>query len=169
MDRIIGGFDVDTYTDAPLRVSRAVYFDAPPKTVFVAISDHAHLENWMPLVRRVNLNRGHASAYNGVGTIRYLNTGAFTIREYIIAYDPPRLLAYSIEENPLVIDHVSVLLLQAERYGGTYLLWQHYFRTSLLPFITQPLASLVLAAVYTGALRTLIGHFGGKFVNRLPE
>ena len=169
MDRVIGGLDIDTYTDAPLRFSRAVFFDAPPKALFVAISDHAKLETWMPGVQRVNLNRGHAGVYNGVGTIRYLlYSGLYTVREYIIAYDPPRLIAYSIEENPFIIDHVSVILLQPERYGGTYLVWQHYFRTSVLPVLTQPLANLVFQTLYAGALRVLIQHFGGKFIQSFP-
>ena len=168
MDRIIGGFDVDTYSDAPLRVTRMAYFDAPPGDIFAVISDHGQLDRWLPLVQRVYLNRGHADVFNGVGTTRYLQTVVFNIREYIIAFDPPRLLAYSIEQNVLVSDHVSVVFLEPERYGGTYLTWQHYFRTSTLPFITQPLVSLALTIVFTQALQNLARQFDGRLISQIP-
>jgi uncharacterized protein YndB with AHSA1/START domain len=168
MDRIIGGFDVDTYSDAPLRVRRMAYFDAPPGDIFAVISDHGHLDRWLPLVERVYLNRGHADVRNGVGTTRYLHTAFFTIREYVIAYDPPRLLAYSIEQNTLVIDHVSVVYVEPERYGGTYLTWQHYFRTSTLPIITQPLVSFGLYMMFTGTLQNLAHRYSGRLISQIP-
>ena len=168
MDRIIGGFDVDTYSDAPLRVTRMAYFDTSPKNIFAVISKHSHLDQWMPLVKRVYLNRGHADVFNGVGTTRYLDTTFATVREYVIAFDPPRLMAYSIEQHVLVIDHVSVIHLEPERYGGTYLTWQHYFRTSTLPLITQPLVSLVLYFVFTSALRNLTQHYNGRLIAKIP-
>jgi uncharacterized protein YndB with AHSA1/START domain len=154
-DRIIGGLDIDTYTSAPLRVAQAIYIDAPPRTVFAIVSDHANLFRWLPGIRQVNVNRGHATVRDGVGTIRYLHTGVNTIREYIIAYHPPHLMAYSIEQNALIIDHVSVVYLEPERYGGTHILWQHYFRMSVLPGLTTPATTLLLNIVFTLALRNL--------------
>ncbi len=154
-DRIIGGFDIDTYTSAPLRVAQAITIDAPPRQVFAIISDHTNADRWLPGIRQVNVNRGHAAVRDGVGTIRYLHTGVNTIREYIIAYHPPRLLAYSIEQNFLITDHVSVIYLEAERYGGTNILWQHYFRTSIMPYLTTPILALVLDIVFMLALRNL--------------
>ena len=154
-DRIIGGFDIDTYTSAPLRVAQATYIDAPPRLVFAIITDHANLFRWLPSIRQVNVNRGHAAVRDGLGTIRYLHTGFSTIREYVIAYHPPRLLAYSIEQNMLIIDHVSVVYLEAERYGGTNLLWQHYFRTSIMPHLTTPIIALTFDMVFMLALRNL--------------
>ena len=165
-DRIIGGLDIDTYTSAPLRVSHTVYFDAPPGALFAVISNHTKLDEWMPLVNQVNLNRRHADVRDGAGTIRYLHIGPFTIQEYVIAFDPPRLMAYSIEQHPLIVDHVSVVYLMPERYGGTYLEWQHYFRTNALASVTGPAASLGLRLIYAGALRRLIARFDGKMVNR---
>lgn len=169
MDRIVGGFDIDTYSSAPLRVSRIAWFDAPPKDIFAVVSDHATLDSWLPLVNRVNLNRGHADVRNGVGTIRYVHTSFATLREYVIAYDPPRLLAYSIEQHTLIIDHVSIVYLETERYGGTYLTWQHYFRTAALPFITAPLVGLGLYMSVTGALQNLIRRFEGRLIAQIPE
>lgn len=168
MDRIIGGFDVDTYTDAPLRVARIAYCDAPAKEIFAIISDHAHLDRWLPLVNRIYLNRGHADVRNGVGTTRYLHATLFSLREYIIAFDPPHLLAYSIEQHALVIDHVSVMYLEPERYGGTYLIWRHYFRASVLPLVTEPAVSLGLYLMMTGALMNLARRFDGRLISQIP-
>ena len=154
-DRIIGGFNIDTYTSAPLRVAQAITIDAPPRLVFAIISDHANLFRWLPGVRQVNVNRGHATVRNGVGTIRYLHTGLNTIREYVIAYHPPHLLAYSIEQNLLIVDHVSIVYLQPERYGGTTILWQHYFDTSIMPYLITPIITLTFDIVFMSALRNL--------------
>ena len=164
-NRMIGGLDVDTYTSAPLRVSAAAFLDAPPREVFGVISDHAALEHWFPLVDTVNLNRSHAEVRDGVGTIVYVFFGILTIRQYVIAYDPPHLLAYSIEQNSLLIDHMAVIYLEAERYGGTNIVWRHYFRTSILPFISTPLAALALRGLYWLAMDHLIRIFEGKHLS----
>ena len=71
---------------------------------------------WMPLVDQVNVNRGHAGVRDGEGTIRYLHFEfLYTLREYVIAFYPPHLMAYSIEGSSLVTDHVSVMYLEPER------------------------------------------------------
>lgn len=162
-DRIIGGLDIDTYTSAPLRVMRTAYLDTSPARVFAVISDHANADTWMPLVTHVNVSRGHADVRDGVGTIRYLHAGFwYSLRQYIIAFNPPRLLAYSIEQDSFISHHVSVMYLEAERYGGTLLYWQHYFRAETMAFITVPLASILFDQCCARALRNLIHHFGGE-------
>lgn len=162
-DRIVGGLDVDTYTSAPLRVMRTAYLEASPARVFAVISDHANADTWMPLVTHVNVSRGHADMRDGVGTIRYLHVSFwYSLREYVIAFNPPRLLAYSIEQDAIITNHVSVMYLEAERYGGTLLYWQHYFRMSTLPSITVPLASIAFDQSCAFGLRNLIRYFGGE-------
>ncbi len=162
-DRIVGGLDIDTYTSAPLRVMRTAYLEAAPARVFAVISDHANADTWMPLVSQVNVSRGHADTRDGVGTIRYLHARFwYSLRQYIIAFNPPRLLAYSIEQDPIITRHVCVLYLEPERYGGTLLSWQHYFHMSLLPALSVPLASMVFDQSCAFALRNLIGYFGGE-------
>jgi uncharacterized protein YndB with AHSA1/START domain len=162
-DRIVGGLDIDTYTSAPLRVMRKAYLEAAPARVFAVISDHANVDTWMPLVTQVNVSRGHADVRDGVGTIRYLHAGFwYSLRQYVIASHPPRLLAYSIEQDPFITHHMSVMYLEAERYGGTLLYWQHYFHMSLMPSITVPLVSILFDQSCAWALRNLIGYFGGE-------
>ncbi|MBZ0299714.1 MAG: SRPBCC family protein, partial [Anaerolineae bacterium] len=125
--------------------------------------DHTNLNYWMPLVTQVYVNRGHADTRDGVGTIRYVHFGAlYTLREYVIAFDPPHLIALSIEQDPLFANHMSVLLLEAERYGGTNLTWRHYFRTSTLPAILGPLLAGVVNQWAAGAVRNLTVRFGGR-------
>ena len=57
---------------------------------------------------------------------------------------------------------MSVIYLEPERYGGTLLFWQHYFRTSLMPYLTQPLVSILFDQSCAFALRKLIRYFGGE-------
>jgi hypothetical protein len=100
-----------------------------------------------------------------VGTIRYLHFGPFMLREYIIASAPPNVLAYSVERHDLIENHVAVIHLQSERYGGTNMIWRHYFRTTTLPGLTTPLLRLAYAMVGNGALDNLIRYYGGQRVN----
>lgn len=164
-DRIIGGLDVDTYTSAPLQVCRSVFLDAPPRSVFALVSDHANLDWWLPRVHQVHVNRGHAAVRDGVGTIRYVHYElllTYTVREYIIAHHPPSLIAYSIERNNLITDHVAVISIDPERYGGTQLIWRHYFRAESMPFLIEPLCSILLHLMCGAALRNLIRYYGGR-------
>jgi len=164
-DRVIGGLDVSTYTRAPLQLAQAAFLDTAPRYVFATVSNHAKIDYWIPLLSGVNVSRGHAAARDGVGTIRYMHYGPFMLREYIIAFDPPNLLAYSVERHNLIGDHVAVMYFQAERYGGTNLSWRHYFRSTTLPGLTTPLMRLAYGIIGDGALDNLIRFYGGQ---RLP-
>lgn len=163
-ERIIGGLDVSTYTRAPLQLAQAAFLDAAPRYVFANVSDHAKIDYWIPLLSSVNVSRGHAATRNGVGTIRYVHYGPFMLREYIIAFDPPNLLAYSVERHGLIEDHVAVMHFQAERYGGTNLSWRHYFRLTTLPGLTTPLMRMAYGFIGGGALNNLIRFYGGQRV-----
>ena len=78
VDRIVGGFDVGTYTDAPLRADCLALLDAPPAKIFAHISDHASLFHWLPLISASTVSRRHALARDGVSTVRWLRLGPFT-------------------------------------------------------------------------------------------
>lgn len=161
-DRIVGGLDVSTYTRAPLQLAQAAFLDAAPPIIFAAISNHSKMMYWVPYLSYVNINRGHAAERDGVGTIRYLHFGPFMLREYVIAFAPPHVLAYSVERHGLIEDHVAVIHLQSERYGGTNMSWRHYFRCSALSSLTVPLLRLAYRVIGAGALDNLIRYYGGQ-------
>ena len=166
MNRIVGGFDVGTYTDAPLRADCCALLDAPPATVFAQISDHTRLFQWLPLVSASTVSRRHALTRDGVSTVRWLRLGPFTVQEYIVAAHPPHLLASCIEESEHVADHLALQSLTPERHGGTWLRWRAWFRTTtMLPFSAR-LAGLGLQLLFQGGLRNLAGIHGGRMGRR---
>lgn len=162
MDRIVRGFDVGTYTDAPLRADCLALLEAPPARIFEVISDHTKLFLWLPLVSDSTVSRRHALQRDGVSTVRWLHLGAFTVQEYIVASHPPHLLASSIEESEFIVDHVALQSLSAERHGGTWLRWRAWFRTTTLAPLSAPLAGLVMTLLFRSALNNLIREFGGR-------
>ncbi|MDE0610674.1 MAG: SRPBCC family protein [Anaerolineaceae bacterium] len=162
MDRIVRGFDVGTYTDAPLRADCLALLEAPPVRIFEVISNHTKLFLWLPLVSDSTVSRRHALQRDGVSTVRWLHLGAFTVQEYIVASNPPHLLASSIEESEFIIDHVALQSLSAERHGGTWLRWRAWFRTTTLAPLSAPLAGQAMTLLFRGALGNLIREFGGR-------
>lgn len=162
MERIVGGFDAGTYTDAPLRADCLALLEAPPARVFAQLSDHTKLYRWLPLVSASTVSRRHALARDGVSTVRWLRLGPFTVQEYIVASHPPHLLASSIEESSLFVDHLTLQFLTPERHGGTWLRWRAWFRTATaLPFGAR-LAGLAMQRYFRSSLHALTKLHGGR-------
>lgn len=162
MDRIVGGFDVGTYTDAPLRADCQALLDAPPARIFAQLSDHTKLYRWLPLISASTVSRRHALARDGVSTVRWLSLGPFTVQEYIVAVHPPHLLASSIEESEFIDDHLALQSLTPERHGGTWLRWRAWFRTTTLAPTSSVLAGLGMQLLFLGGLRALTTVYGGR-------
>lgn len=162
MDRIVRGFDVGTYTDAPLRADCSALLDAPPARIFEVISDHTKLFQWLPLISASTVSRRHALARDGVSTVRWLRLGPFTVQEYIVASHPPYILASSIEESGFIVDHLALQSLSAERHGGTWLRWRAWFRTTSLAPASSTLTGLGMQLLFRQALQNLLREFGGR-------
>ncbi len=166
VDRIVGGFDVGTYTDAPLRADCLALLDAPPAKIFAHISDHTGLFHWLPLISASTVSRRHALARDGVSTVRWLRLGPFTLQEYIVASHPPHLLASSIEESEFIVDHLALQSLTPERHGGTWLRWRAWFRTTTLAPASAPLTGIGMQLLFRGGLRALTTIYGGRVTMR---
>ena len=162
VDRIVGGFDVGTYTDAPLRADCLALLDAPPAKIFAHISDHASLFHWLPLISASTVSRRHALARDGVSTVRWLRLGPFTVQEYVVASHPPHLLASSIEESEFIVDHLALQSLTPERHGGTWLRWRAWFRTTTLAPPSASLTGLGMQLLFRKALLNLTTEYGGR-------
>lgn len=97
---------------------------AAPEVVFAVLSDHAGMSGWTPL-RASTLEREGDPAPNGVGAIRALKALG-TIREEIMALDPPREMSYRILSGLPVRDHRATVQLLAEG-AGTRIVWSVTF------------------------------------------
>ena len=162
MNRIVRGFDVGTYSDAPLRADCLALLEAPPARVFEVISDHTKLFQWLPLISASTVSRRHALARDGVSTVRWLRLGPFTVQEYIVASHPPHILASSIEESEFIVNHLALQSLAPERHGGTWLRWRAWFRTTTMAPASSILTGLGMQLFFRSALLRLTSEFGGR-------
>ena len=91
-ERIIGGFDVGGWTNAPLRLQQTIRLNAGRKAVFALIADHGRITEWFPLVAQVDVCNQHADTPGGIGAVRCCTlTNDAVMMETILACNPPWL------------------------------------------------------------------------------
>ncbi len=75
----------------------AAHSAARPERVFAVLADAPRWSQWAgPLVRRSSWEREGDPPPGGVGAVRRLGSSRVFSREQIVAFDPPRHLAYTI-------------------------------------------------------------------------
>ncbi|HKJ36815.1 MAG TPA: SRPBCC family protein [Solirubrobacterales bacterium] len=99
---------------ATLDFSRTVA--APPETVWEVVADLRGMSDFTRF-RRVELEREGDPPPNGVGAIRVLHLVGPPVREEIIAFEPPRRLAYRMLSGVPVKAHVGTVELEAAGEG----------------------------------------------------
>jgi uncharacterized protein YndB with AHSA1/START domain len=88
--------------ESPVQFDATCELGASPSAVFALIADHAALSQWVPGLRRVDVDDSRASTPGGVGTRRTLipAIGPPGV-EVVLAFDPPNFLAYSATDASL--------------------------------------------------------------------
>jgi len=100
---------------------------APPEKVFEVLADGAGWSRWAgPMVMKSWWEREGTPAPGGVGAIRALGSKRVGSREEIVAYDPPKHLAYTILKGLPVRDYRADVHLTADG-GGTRIEWSGVF------------------------------------------
>lgn len=134
------------------------HFDAAPAAVFAAISDHAAFLGGAGLACR--LLRAGAPERDGVGAVREVRTGGLVFVEDIVAFEPPRHLAYVIRTlatpggRALPIRHERGWMDVVREGGGTRVDWRSRFEVTL-PLLGPLLAPLVALRIRAGFERVL--------------
>lgn len=131
---------------------------APPQVVFDVLTDHRGYAEITP-VRSAELEREGEPAPNGVGAIRALGGVGPTLREEVLAYDPPSRFSYTVISGLPVRDHVGTVSL-APVEGGTRLVY--VVRT--IP--TLRLGGRAVVAGTRQAVRLLINGVAGEAERR---
>jgi uncharacterized protein YndB with AHSA1/START domain len=99
----------------------------PPEQVFAVLADGAGWARWAgPLVPTSRWEREGDPPPGGIGAVRRLGAAVFSAREEIVAYDPPRRLAYSVRSGQPVRTHRADVLLEPDA-GGTRIVWRQTF------------------------------------------
>ena len=124
---------------------------ATPARVFAALADAPSWKRWAgPLVIASWWEREGDPPPGGVGAIRRLGIRGVSSREEIVAYDPPRHLAY-VWHTRLVRDYRADVRLEPDG-TGTRIRWTGSFTPTLLG----------RAAPMTVFFRTTVGGFARR-------
>lgn len=104
-----------------IRVERHV--NKPIEEVFAAIADHGSYGQY-PGVKSAQLLIGGDKEPNGLGALRKVEVGPFTLWERIVAFESPYLMRYQIEKaKPIAFDHEIGEVRLLEDGGGTIVVW----------------------------------------------
>jgi len=98
---------------------------APIETVFDVIADAPGWSRWNRAIQRATWEVEGDPAPGGVGAVRALGASKGPqSRERIVAFDPPRHLAYVIDSGPMPVrDYRADVRLSVTAEGGTLISW----------------------------------------------
>lgn len=127
---------------------------ATPEEVFAVLVDVPRWQEWAgPVVPRSSYERQGIGAPGGVGAIRRLGSGPLSSREEIVAYEPPRHLAYLLLNGQQRHGYRADVELHPLPTGGTRIVWSGSFRP---PFPgTGPLLLMGFRGLVGGFTRRL--------------
>jgi len=121
---------------------------APPEIVFEVLTDHRRYAEITPMRKSV-LEREGEPAPNGVGAIRVLSSVGPSLREEVIAYEPPSRFSYRLLSGAPVRDHVGTVELEpaGDRTRVTY---------AVRTIPTLPIVGGAVVAVTRQAIKRLL-------------
>lgn len=160
-------FNIEQYSNAPLRLELRSAFNVAPDLLFSAVSDHRAIVNWVPLMKAVSMEH-HASdgiKECGVGSVRHCTLhGMGGIDETIVWWNPPYGYAFRVAAKSKMMmpteDHISVMLIEPDHNGGSILTWRHYFNWSGL--VMRHLSSLMFPMMMRSAINNIHDEIGDK-------
>lgn len=108
-----------------LKVSARAHSKAPPEAVWRLLADGGNWDQWARMSESKLARKGDDQR-NGIGAIRRFRTGRIVTREEVIAFDPPRHLAYRLLSGMPVKDYRADVELTPAG-GGTDITWTSVF------------------------------------------
>lgn len=99
---------------------------APPEAVWALLADVTTWPDWSDFEEAV-VERPGTNAPQGVGALRRLKLGRTRSREEIVAFDPPRHVAYTLLSGLPLRNYRGDVTLTATSTGGTDIHWQSRF------------------------------------------
>ena len=138
---------------APKRWAFESRVDAPPETVFDAISGDPSTWTWFP---GFTTGRYVGAGPHGLGAIREIKVGPSIYRETVVAHDRPNRWAYRVDQStvPLAKALVEEWTVQAAGRGST-VRWTFAIDPRLMFRVIGPAASIVLGRVFRKAMTNL--------------
>lgn len=119
-------------SNQPMIFEKVSCLDVSQQKLFDYVSDFTRLDEWIVGAKKSWVDDTQADRPGEVGAVRVIESpvGA-PVREVVKAFEAPRMLAYSANDEALrglCTDHLSVITCEAHPDGGTVLCWQAYGR-----------------------------------------
>ena len=79
--RVIGTFNIDRYTKAPIQAYAVAHVNIDPDKLFTKVSDHENLGTWVPGIDHVSIDfsQSEIAGKDGPGTVRTCSFGGKNI------------------------------------------------------------------------------------------
>ncbi|MEL6106528.1 MAG: SRPBCC family protein [Planctomycetota bacterium] len=161
--RLVGSFDVDAKTTAPLQLVAQVRLLAEPGKVFKLLERYEAMPKWMPVLQEVNVDRSGSNGSSGVGCNRSCKLkNGMTVTESIVGFEPNNFIAYSLtRDNPMGLKgHLALATVEPHPEGGTLLTWRQYFDHPDSAQMNQMMSDMLLTGY-----DALLKGFGGEHVS----
>ena len=130
---------------------------APPPTVFALLADAPGWQEWAgPFVPQARWEPGTPA---GVGAVRRLGLGPLTVREQVVAHEPPTTFSYVLLTAVRWHGYRADVQLAPDDRGGTRVTWTGRVTTPVpvLPLLLRP------------AFRALVDGFARRLVDRAEQ
>ena len=119
-------------SEQPLLFETTTRLDVTQHELFNYVSDFDRSSEWIVGAKKSWTDNSNAEAPGQVGAVRMIKSGAGDpVRETVKAYDAPRMLAYSANDEAflgLCFDHLGVMTCEPHPDGGTVVCWLAYGR-----------------------------------------
>lgn len=129
--------------------------EAPPEVVWPLVGEAARWKEWAGLTT-AELERPGRPDPDGVGAVRRFLVGPAGSREEVLAWEPPRHLAYTILRGFPVRDYRADVVIDADDRGGSVVTWSASFDDKVP--VGGALVRMVLEAVIGRFVRRLCAH-----------
>ncbi len=152
-------------SDQPLLFETTKRLDVTQQELFNYISNFDRSSEWIIGVKKSWTDNSEAEAPGQVGAVRVIKSaGSTLVRERVKAYEAPRLLAYSANDEAflgLCFDHLGVMTCEPHPDGGTVICWLAYGRLA-----SNPLKAWAGTKLFQVALRRGMKNLERKFTTR---
>jgi uncharacterized protein YndB with AHSA1/START domain len=144
--------------ESPFRVESEALLQAPPERVFSTLADADSWPRWFRGVRQVTWA---SPPPHGVGTKRRIVLPLLTADETMVAWEPGRRFAFSIDATTLPLMQRMLEDIRLEPSGdGTRVRWiAHYTPTPLARYLGA-LTRAIMRRMLAQGLRGLKAHLG---------
>lgn len=124
-------------SDQPLLFETTKRLDVSQQELFNYVSDFDRSSEWIIGAKKSWTDNSEAEAPGEVGAVRVIKSGGSTlVKERVKAYEAPRMLAYSANDEAflgLCFDHLGVMTCEPHPDGGTVICWLAYGRLASNP------------------------------------